>query len=245
MRRFFIPPEQTGRKEIQLTGDDAHHLRNVVRLSPGEIITVFDGSGAEYTARIESLEQAQVRLSLMESCMNARESPLTLALAQGYLKDKKMDELVRRLTELGIQHYIPFMARRSVATPDETRSRARIQRWQKISQEAAKQCQRSRTMRIATPVAFKDVLPLSESYDLKLICWEGQGGKSLHELPRTPKPERVFILIGPEGGFEPDEVCAAGRHGFISIHMGPRILRAETATIAACTLVQFVLGDMG
>jgi 16S rRNA (uracil1498-N3)-methyltransferase len=245
MRRFFIPPEQLRSTQILLAGEDAHHLRNVLRLGPGDTIVVFDGTGVEYTARIVSLDQGQVRLELQERLTDTRESPLTIALAQGYLKDKKMDELVRRLTELGVQHYIPFMARRSVATPDEGRSRARTQRWRKISQEAVKQCRRSRTMIIAAPTPFSEVLDLAEPYDLRLIFWQGDGGKALNALPVVAKPHRVFLLIGPEGGFEAEEVSTAQQHGFVAVHMGPRTLRAETATVAACTLVQFVFGDMG
>lgn len=244
MRRFFITPEQAGQKEILLADEDAHHLRSVLRLSVGDAIVVFDGTGAEYTARVASLDREAVRITLLARRMGACESPLTVALAQGYLKDKKMDELVRRLTELGVRHYIPFLARRSVSTPDETRSVARTQRWQKISREAAKQCRRSRTMTIETPAAFKDVLALAASYDLRLIFWEGDGGQSLARMVSDPAPQSVFVLIGPEGGFEAEEVRAAQEHGFKAVHMGPRILRAETATVAACALVQFVFGDM-
>lgn len=245
MRRFFIPPEQVAQGEVLLGREDAHHLRSVLRLGAGDTVVVFDGTGAEYKARVISTDQGRVSLELSERRMDVGESPLAIALAQGYLKDKKMDELVRRLTELGVQHYIPFMARRSVPNPDEARSRARTVRWRKISQEAAKQCRRSRAMEIATPLTLKEMLDFSQDYDLRLIFWEGDDGHALNLPPMLPRPQKVFILIGPEGGFEVEEVRVAREHGFAAVHMGPRILRAETATVAACALVQYIFGDMG
>jgi 16S rRNA (uracil1498-N3)-methyltransferase len=245
MRRFYIPPDQLHHDEILLSSADAHHLRTVLRLEPGDEIVLFDGAGAERKARIVSLTHGEVRLALGQALISVTESPLNLALAQGYLKDKKMDELVRRLTELGVQRFVPFMAQRSVPTPDQTRSRARTQRWHKISQEALKQCRRSRQMIIEEPAAFQTILCLAAAYELKLIFWEGQGGISLNELATGPKPSSVLVLTGPEGGFTDDEVRAARQHGFAAIHMGPRILRAETATVAACVLAQYLFGDMG
>ena len=170
---------------------------------------------------------------------------MQIVLAQAYLKDKKMDELVRRLTELGVTRWIPFMARRSVPTPDEKRGLARHQRWQKISLEAVKQCRRSRPMTIDAPVSFAQALEMAQSHDLKLFFWEGVGAAPLTRPAGQPGPKRVFVMVGPEGGFDADEQRRAQAQGFCMTGMGPRILRAETATVAACTLIQFLFGDMG
>ncbi|MDA8138268.1 MAG: 16S rRNA (uracil(1498)-N(3))-methyltransferase [Desulfobacteraceae bacterium] len=246
MRRFYIPPENLKQNPILLAKEDAHHVRAVLRLEPGHDIMLFDGSGAEYAARIIAMDQGQVSLTLLGKQISGTASPLAITLAQAYLKDKKMDELVRPLTELGVQRWLPFMAKRSVPHPDEQRSRARVQRWQKISQEAVKQCGLARAMEIESPISFQTALAHAQPFDLKLIFWEGEGGAALsRDLAAPPGPNSVFVMLGPEGGFEEEEHRAAKEHGFFSVHMGPRIMRAETATIAACTLVQFVFGDMG
>jgi len=166
-------------------------------------------------------------------------------LAQAYLKDKKMDQLARRLTELGVTRWLPFMAQRSIPSPDEKRGQARYQRWQKISQEAVKQCRRSRPMRIETPVSFAEAMEISRTCDLKLFFWEGPETQPLQRPADQPMPAKVFVMIGPEGGFDLAEYRAAQVQGFRMVGMGPRILRAETAAVAACTLVQFLFGDMG
>lgn len=244
MRHFFLPPEQTGEVEPVLGEEDARHIRTVLRLGPGARITVFDGSGARYEARIASVERRQVRIVLIRP-LAAAESPLHLILAQGYLKDRKMDQLIPPLTELGVTRLIPFMARRSVPNPDHRRSLARHQRWQRITREAVKQCRRSRPMIIDPPVSFEQALALARTCDLKLFFWESPGGDGLRDRADRVRPASAFIMIGPEGGFEQAEQQAAEREGFLTLQMGPRILRAETAALAACTLVQFIFGDIG
>jgi 16S rRNA (uracil1498-N3)-methyltransferase len=244
MRRFFIPPERLHAAEPVLDEEDARHIRTVLRIGPGTSIVVFDGNGAEYEARIVAVDHRQVRVALMRPLPASAETPLHIALAQGYLKDKKMDTLVGHLTELGVTRWIPFIAHRSVATPDERRSEARHQRWRKISLESVKQCRRSRPMEIEAVLSFEKALQLSEGYALKLFFWESRGESLALGRADGPKPARVFIMIGPEGGFEASEQRAAERHGFLTMQMGPRILRAETAALAACTLIQYVFGDL-
>jgi 16S rRNA (uracil1498-N3)-methyltransferase len=245
MRRFFIAPEQMGREQPLLGEADARHVRTVLRLQPGEPIVVFDGTGAEYEARIVAIDPHQVAIAVTGPLASFAESELHITLAQAYLKDKKMDELVRRLTELGVARWVPFMARRSVPSPDEKRGQARYQRWQKISMEAVKQCRRSRPMTIEAPVSFAQALEMAQADDLKLFFWEGPGAAPLMRPTGPPTPKRVFVMIGPEGGFDPEEQRLAQAQGFNMAGLGPRILRAETATVAACTLVQFLFGDMG
>ncbi len=245
MRRFFISPEQIQQNPPLITGQDAHHIRKVLRLRTGDAVIVFDGTGAEYEARIDAIAEDNIQIRLIRPIPEHAESGIRLTLAQGYLKDKKMDLLVRMLTELGVTRLLPFIAGRSVAVPDEKRSLNRQQRWQKISQEAVKQCRRGTMMTIAPTTGFDLALAESLNHDLKLIFWEGQGGNSLTDLVRHQKPGAVFVLVGPEGGFEDQEYEAARQNGFHAIHMGPRILRAETAALAACTMVQYAFGDMG
>ncbi|MBT8341162.1 MAG: 16S rRNA (uracil(1498)-N(3))-methyltransferase [Desulfatitalea sp.] len=246
MRRFFIPPDQLGQAEPELEPADARHIRTVLRLGAGDRIIVLDGQGNEYQARIVTADHRRVRIAMEQRLTSDTESPLRLTVAQGYLKDKKMDQLVRPLTELGVTRWIPLAARRSVPIAKSERSLARIARWQKLSREAAKQCRRSRIMQIDPPRTFPEALQAADNHDLKLFFWESSQSTS----PSPPasvvqRPHSVFLMIGPEGGFEPAEQHAAQQHGFFTLGLGPRILRAETAAMAACTLVQHLFGDMG
>jgi 16S rRNA (uracil1498-N3)-methyltransferase len=245
MRRFFIPADQMAGPEPALTGSDAHHLSTVLRLSAGDRIIVFDGIGHQYQARITSVARTRVRLALEGAIPETSESALDLTLALGILKEKKMDGLVRQLTELGATRLVPFRANRSVPIPKPERLEARYRRWEKLSHEAMKQCGRSRPLHIAPVTSFEAALETARSSDLKLICWEQHAG--LPPLDDTPelRPETLFLMIGPEGGFEPAEIETARTAGFHAISLGPRILRAETAALTACALVQFRFGDMG
>jgi 16S rRNA (uracil1498-N3)-methyltransferase len=245
MHRFYIAPEQVKMELPVIEGSDARHIHTVLRLKPGDAIAVFDGLGNEFPARIVTVERRQIGVALSDKVVPGTESPLRIALAQSYLKDKKMDQLVRQVMELGVNHFIPFMAHRSVPRPDQDRSRARHQRWEKIALEAVKQCRRSRPMDVEPVLSFEAALALSQSYDLKLFFWEVQGDSPFLRPSRRPPPGSVFIMIGPEGGFEAREQNLAREHGFLTVQMGPRILRVETAAIAACTLVQYLFGDMG
>ena len=245
MRRFFIPPNQIGQQHAVLTHADAHHAHTVLRLGRGDRIEIFDGTGKQYEAQIVRSDADEVHLLIVNSLPENPDGSLELAFAQGYLKDKKMDLLIRQLTELGAARWIPFTARRSVALPPAARLTNRLQRWEKISLEAVKQCKRSRPMHIENVVSFEEALNFSTAYDLKLIFYEKENLPGDWESLQKRDPHRVFVMVGPEGGFEDHEVAAARRAGFHTLGMGPRILRAETAALAACTMVQMVFGDMG
>lgn len=244
MRRFFISPEQLIQPVPQLTGPDAHHLRSVLRLKKGDPIIVFDGNGNEYKTRIAEIEPDKVDLAQLVPVPGDAESPLRITLAQGFLKDKKMDRLVRPLTELGIDRWIPFRAGRSVSIPDEKRLQARCQRWRKLSLEALKQCGRSRMMTIVPEASLGAVLAHALEDDLKIIFYEGTTSILLGKITNH-QPQRAMVIVGPEGGFAPEEVAEAEAQGFHAVGLGPRILRAETAALAASALVQYHFGDIG
>jgi 16S rRNA (uracil1498-N3)-methyltransferase len=245
MRRFYIATDQLSKDEPMLTGSDAHHLCTVLRLKAGDRIVVFDCSGNHYQALIKTADHKKVKLFIEHSLPEQSESSLDLTLAQGFLKDKKMDLLVRHLTELGVTRLIPYFAHRSIPSPDPKRLKARYQRWEKIAHEAMKQCGRSRPIELTQATSFDETLAMARGHDLRLIFWEQVSGSPPLRMGDYQKPASLFVMIGPEGGFEPAEIEKARAEGFLTISMGPRILRAETAALAATTLVQFHFGDMG
>ena len=247
MRYFFIKQSDLAGSKAVVKGSDAHHIKNVLRLKPGDKIGLFDGTGLNYETKIITLLPKSIEVSVIRSFPSTTESSVQITVAQALLKDRKMDLLVKQLTELGITSWIPFIAKRSVPRPDKKRLSARTERWKKITKEAVKQCKRCCPLKIGETGSFEEVLNLGKDSDLRIIFWEEESKPVNQELlVSNVKPaEKIFILLGPEGGFTLEEVENAKTRGFITASLGPRILRAETATIAACTLLQYLFGDMG
>ena len=247
MRYFFIEPSAISGKNAFITGSDENHIKKVLRLRPGDEIGLFDGEGLEYRAKIEDFTGNGIKALILDRWESPGESPVDITLAQGFLKERKMDELVRHLTELGITRYIPFMAERSVSRPPAKKMAQRLARWETISKQAIKQCKRGRFMKIEETLEFKEALKAAAPYEVKIIFWENET-MLLAEIAEQLKHEpagSVFVMIGPEGGFSEKEVDLARASGFSTAGLGPRILRAETATVTAAVLVQYLFGDMG
>jgi len=247
MRYFFIKQSDLAGSKAVVKGSDAHHIKNVLRLKAGDKIGLFDGTGLNYETRIVTLLPKSVEVLVIRRFSSTAESSVQITVAQALLKDRKMDLLVRQLTELGITRWIPFIAKRSVPRPDKKRLFTRTERWKKIAKEAVKQCKRCCSPEIGATVSFEEVLNLGRDSDLKIVFWEEESKPVNKELSASnlKPPEKICILLGPEGGFTSKEVEKAKESGFITAALGPRILRAETATIAACTLLQYLFGDMG
>ena len=247
MRRFKIDAKPVVGDTAVIAGPDANHMANVLRLKADATVLLFDGTGTEYIARIEKIARGEVRLSILERRPGRVESPTRVTVAQGFLKDRKMDTLIRPLTELGISRWIPFFADRSVARPNAARLAKRVVRWQKIADEALKQCRRARSPRIEIASDFDAMLQLAGEAAVKLVFWE-EASTALSKAGSADGPAgqgEVFIILGPEGGLTAAEVDRSRQAGFLSLSLGPRILRAETAALAAGTLVQYLFGDLG
>ncbi len=245
MRRFYLPKNQINARIPAITGPDARHITKVLRLGTDDEIRVFDGSGMEYEAKIVRYQGDNVFLEITNRFKCRKESDISITVAQALLKDKKMDGLIRQLTELGISRWIAFPAKRSVPTPSKKRMATRCSRWEKIAKEAVKQCERGKIPAIMTAENLDTVLKIAENCDKRLIFYEKARCNLSSPERRADAPLTIMMIIGPEGGFEPDEIEHAEKKGFDAIGMGPRILRAETAAVSACTLVQYVFGDMG
>jgi 16S rRNA (uracil1498-N3)-methyltransferase len=243
MRYFFMDSLEPKCSIISITGQDARHIKTVLRLKPGDKIGLFDGKGFEYEAEIVDLWPGKVNASLIRSFPSTAESPVRITVAQGFLKERKMDGLVRQLSELGITEWMPFIAERSVPMPDKKRLLTRTKRWEKIAREAVKQCRRGRIMKIGDTASYSEVLNQAQVCDLKIAFWEEESRPAQTVDPEAPI-HSVFALIGPEGGFTQKEIENAKDHGFVTASLGSRILRAETAAVAASVLLQYLFGDM-
>ena len=244
MRRFFIKQSKITSTKIFITGSDAAHIKKVLRMEPGDRIWLFDGRGFEYEAMIENLLAGSIEVSITKRFLSASESPVQIIAAQALLKDKKMDILARQLTEIGITKLIPFTAIRSVSRPDKKRLSARRKRWKKIAIEALKQCGRGHVTEIGETITFNDAIKIDDGCDLKIVFWENES-KPISDAIQHRHYRKILAVLGPEGGFSEKEIEDARACGFVTASLGPRILRAETAAIAACTILQYLFGDMG
>jgi 16S rRNA (uracil1498-N3)-methyltransferase len=247
MRRFFVDPENIIGPTALLTGSEARHISSVLRLAPGTTITLFDGSGSYYEALLAKISPTRVEAKIISITpyIEATEdfSP-ALHLGMGLLKGSKMDFIIQKITELEIKSLRPFRSQYCAAQDPAAN---RQSRWQKIAQEACKQCNRPKPPDLHRITDFKNLLFISgqESHELKLIFWEEAGQKSLQEiLGPSHKIQSAMILIGPEGGFSAGEVADAIAAGYQPVTLGRRTLRAETAVIAAVSILQHELGNL-
>ncbi|HIJ55416.1 MAG TPA: 16S rRNA (uracil(1498)-N(3))-methyltransferase [Deltaproteobacteria bacterium] len=246
MRRFYIRPEALNQKIGLISGSDAKHVVKVLRLKERDRLLLFDGNGFDYEAEIVRLSPEKAEVNILRKFPSKSEPVVHITVAQALLKDRKMDDIIRQITELGIFRWIPFPAHRSVSRLDSLRLSSRIERWERIAKESLKQCGRSKIPAIIPVDSFEAMLSLSENSEMKIIFWENETAaltdfKALHERP----VQQIFIGIGPEGGFTEEEIERAAACGFQTLSLGPRILKSDTATVAACTLMQYLYGDLG
>ena len=237
-RRFFAPPSafDFNKRTITLTADEARHLREVLRLKPGDEVSVFDGAGKEFRARVAQARREFAELDLDEAIQPARpESPLQITLAVALLKGEKFDLVVQKATELGVYKFVPLMTRfADIKLRDESDASKRVARWQRIALEAAKQCGRAIVPKVEAPTPFE--------FALKNPCllFSEKGGQGLTRM----ETDFVTAIVGSEGGWSEEELDQARAAGAQIITLGGRILRAETAAITATALLQHRFGDL-
>lgn len=241
MRRFYAPPECFQDETVTLDPEETRHLARVLRLGVGEKVEVCDGRGRNVEARITALDAAGAQLLVLRELPFWGESPLSLVLGIGLAKGEALDGVVRQATEMGVLRLIPFVSERSERVTPE-RARRRRERWQRLSRETLKSCQRSRLPEIEAVRDFATVLAGPE--EVKLVFWEDERGGGLRSVLARPRPAAVRVLIGPEGGFSAVEVAQAREAGFTVASLGPRRLKVETAALTALSLLQFAWGDL-
>jgi 16S rRNA (uracil1498-N3)-methyltransferase len=245
MPRFFVPRKNLHDNRASIEGEELEHLRRVLRLGPGDSITLFDDTGWEHEAVIRDFLAGRAEAEIRTSYQPQRESLLDLTLALGLTKGPKMDFVIEKATELGVQTITPFVSTYTVPQLDEDRSARRTERWRKIALSAAKQSGRTRIPQISPIITFNDLVGRTEPQTLKLLFWEQETEQGLgHIYEMRPNVHSIMTVIGPEGGFTAEEAKEAIESGFHVVRLGRRTLRAETAAVAALALVQSWWGDM-
>lgn len=246
MRRFFVAPDQISGNKVLITGSEVKHLSKVLRLREGEEVTVLDGLGNSYLVELLTVNDQVVRAQIKEKLNLASEAPVEVTLIQSILKGEKMDWVIQKATELGVNRIIPLETERTVVRLSGSKAEDRRKRWEKIAQEGVKQCGRALAPEIAPVQNWEEVLSRLEREDLVLLPWEGETAQGLQEvLQKSAQVKRISFFIGPEGGFSGQEAQKARAAGALPVSLGPRILRAETAALAVLSIILYQLGDLG
>ncbi|MDD4957180.1 MAG: RsmE family RNA methyltransferase [Candidatus Omnitrophica bacterium] len=241
MSRFYAPKENIGEKDILIDGNEAHHILDVMRLVESDKVVVFDGTGAEYTGFIKTVDERAKRLIVeiikMEKPLPDKMPDVTLA--QSVPKKNKMDLIVEKATELGVSHMIPLVTARTIVRPDEGSSKRKEERWRKIAVEAAKQCGRTNVPEIAATVLYNDLVADLARYDVILLAYLGPDTIPLRQAIEDIGKGSILVLVGPEGDFTQDEITAALCNEHCrSVSLGPRVLKSDTAAL-------FILSAIG
>ena len=245
MRRLFY--KGLLQDTIEITGADAHHLMHVMRARPGQEIIVVDDENQVARMEMTAFCETAVTLTLRERLAADTESPIQLVLAQCLLKADKMDLVVQKAVELGAVGVVPVRSQNCVVRYDAKKAAGRRDRWQKIADEAAKQCGRTALLSVEPVTDIADFLQQeAAAADTELIFfYENEQDQTVKDYLSQVTAKRIVLLVGPEGGFSLDEAKAVAEAGGHSVTLGPRILRAETAALAALAVAQYAKGDLG
>jgi 16S rRNA (uracil1498-N3)-methyltransferase len=244
--RFFSPfPLATG-IHVKLSSGAARHAARVLRLGPGDVLTLFDGASGEYACRIHSCDRDTVAAEVLSWHNIERESPVDLTLAQALQAGEKMDLTMQKAVELGAARIVPVATRRSVVRLDGERAAKRVAHWRAVAVSACEQCGRNRVPEVADLIDLSRwlALPQTSVKPLRLML-DPEASLSLDALSRPEGATRVELLIGAEGGLTPEEAKFALAAGFVAVRLGPRVLRTETAGLAALAAIQCLWGDFG
>ena len=245
MRQVFYPGVLT--EAIAITGDDVHHLARVMRAQIGDVITVVDAAGQAAEMAVTGLTRDAVHLRT-QRLLPAETEDREVVLVQALLKGEKMDFVVQKAAELGAVCVCPIVTEHVVVRYDAKKAAAKAARWQKIADEAAKQCGRRTLMTVAPIVSLTDLLRdpayIGAADTATVFCYEQEERQSMRTVLRGTEARRVTLIVGAEGGFSPAEAAAVTATGGQSVSLGHRILRAETASLTALAVIQYELGNL-
>ena len=243
MKRVFL--NQLFADEMIISGQDAHHIINVLRYKIGDNLIVVDIEQNILETKIVEIGADFVKIKYMNKIDANTESPIEVVLAQCLPKADKMDFIVQKAVELGVNTIYPVISENCVVKYDASKKEAKQKKWQKIASEAAKQCGRTMIPDVESIITLKELLQSLDKDTEAFFCYEQEKEGCFKELLQQSKAKRFFILIGPEGGFSPAEAHLCKQYKMKSVTLGPRILRAETAAVAAVSIVMYQNGDLG
>lgn len=243
MYLFFVDGREIGEAEAKITGSDFNHIKNVLRMKPGDKLRISDGEKLCYSCQITAFTEDAVCVELLERDEDGTELPAQIVLFQGLPKGDKMELIIQKNVELGISRIVPVATKRAVVKLDAKKAEAKVRRWNAISESAAKQSKRTVIPEVSDVMTFRTAIDAAADFDCKLFPYENAEGMAYtRQVLADVKPgTRTAIFIGPEGGFEEEEVAYAKEKGFLPITLGRRILRTETAGFALLSVLMMQL----
>lgn len=243
MHHFFVTPEQVQEDTIKITGSDVNHMKNVLRMKNGEQVQISDGNNRKFLCEVMSMASEEICLRIKEELRADTELPSRIYLFQGLPKSDKMELIVQKAVELGVFAVIPVATRRAVVKLDDKKAGKKIERWNSIAESAAKQSGRSLVPEVMQVMSYKEALQYAKDLDVVLIPYELAEGMSETKtmIENICPGQSVGIFIGPEGGFEVEEVEYATLQGAKPITLGKRILRTETAGLTTLSILMYHL----
>lgn len=246
MYHFFVKPNQIDEGQIQITGSDVNHIKNVLRMKPGEEILVGNGMDCDYICKIREITGECILADILSMDTAGTELPARIYLFQGLPKGDKMEFIIQKAVELGVYQVIPVKTKRTVVKLDAKKEEARVRRWNTIAEGAAKQSKRTRVPDVTKVLSFKEAIAYGTGFDCNLIPYEQEKGMAVtkREINRIMPGMQVGIFIGPEGGFDESEIALAMENQIVPISLGRRILRTETAGLAVLSILGYLLETM-
>lgn len=245
MHRFFVNSEQIRDSTISIIGKDVNHIKNVLRLSPGDKLEVVSHN-IVYLCSLKDFLDEELVLKIISKAPGTNEPDVELVLYQALAKGSKMDLIIQKGTEIGVRDFYGVSTKRAVVRLDnEKKKRSRIKRWNTIAQEAAKQAKRDYIPEVKGILTFEEMLECLKGEDNIIVPYEAEENNSIGHSLKNIKNGRINLIIGPEGGFEKEEIKRLEEYGAKIVTLGPRILRTETAGLVAATIILYKLGDLG
>lgn len=240
MSRFYASPNCIRQGKIILCGREAHHARDVMRLKDGDKILVFDGSGKEYAGVIEDVTKQSI-LVRIDKVIERDSNLCRLALIQAIPKLNKMDTIVEKAAELGVERIVPVITARTIVQTEGLKAGLKTQRWKRIAFAASKQCGRVVVPVVDRIMSFKDSLSYAKDYELAIIPCLCEGTKALRGVLKNSNAGSAVVFIGPEGDFTEEEIAAAGDAGIIPVLLGREVLRSDTAAVSVLSILNYEL----
>jgi 16S rRNA (uracil1498-N3)-methyltransferase len=248
MPRFFITDKAITGEVVEITGSDFNHISHSLRLKKGDLITVSTGDGQDYQIKLVDFLADRITGKVIKKEKNSNEPGLKITLGQAIPKKNNLKLVIEKATEIGVNSIIPLITERTIVKLDDNRQKKRVERWQRIAEEAAKQSGRGIIPEIREILTLRELTGIKDDYDLIIIFWEEEKANFLKDTLDQIKDkeiERVLLIIGPEGGFAEEEVKIIKDMGGYVCSLGPRILRTETAGIVVLTILLYDFGDLG
>lgn len=246
MSKFFVKVNQIRENIITISGQDVNHIKKVLRKKIGDMITVSDGENKEYTCKIETITDEYIEAVILEQKQIQLENATKIDLIQALPKSDKMEYIIQKTTELGINKIIPVITQRVVVKLDDNSKIKKVQRWQKIAEEASKQCKRDNIPQIDSIIHISNLVEKLKEYDIVLLAYENEKQERIKDIiEEIKKSNKIAIMIGPEGGFEENEIKYLLEYQNTKIiSLGKRILRTETAGIVVTSILKYEIGEI-